>query len=63
MEAVECRRFSAGEEPPWELLLLADPSGEMVRRYLGRSELFGCFSGKACIAVAAVVPLGEAYVN
>ena len=59
MEAVECRRFSAGEEPPWELLLLADPSGEMVRRYLGRSELFGCFSGKACIAVAAVVPLGE----
>lgn len=59
MEAVECRRFSAGEEPPWELLLLADPSGEMVRGYLGRSELFGCFSGKACIAVAAVAPLGE----
>ena len=32
MKAVECRRFSAGEEPPWGLLLLADPSGEMVRR-------------------------------
>lgn len=59
MEAVECRRFSAGEEPPWELLLLADPSEEMVRGYLGRSELFGCFSGKVCIAVAAVAPLGE----
>ena len=59
MEAVECRRFSAGEEPPWELLLLADPSEEMVRGYLTRSELFGCFSGKACIAVAAVVSQGE----
>lgn len=59
MKAVECRRFSTGEEPPWELLLLADPSEEMVRGYLTRSELFGCFSGKACIAVAAVVSQGE----
>lgn len=59
MEAVECRRFSAGDEPPWELLLLADPSEEMVRGYLTHSELFGCFSGKACIAVAAVAPVGE----
>lgn len=55
MKTLECRRFSADEEPPWELLLLADPSEEMVRGYLTRSELFGCFSGKACIAVAAVV--------
>ena len=31
----------------------------MVRGYLTRSELFGCFSGKACIAVAAVVSQGE----
>lgn len=46
MKTLECRRFSADEEPPWELLLLADPSEEMVRGYLTRSELFGCFSGK-----------------
>ncbi|WP_288608903.1 GNAT family N-acetyltransferase [uncultured Victivallis sp.] len=59
MKTLECRRFSADEEPPWELLLLADPSEEMVRGYLTRSELFGCFSGKACIAVAAVVSQGE----
>lgn len=58
MKTLECRRFSADEEPPWELLL-ADPSEEMVRGYLTRSELFGCFSGKACIAVAAVVSQGE----
>ena len=59
MKTLECRRFSADEEPPWELLLLADPSEEMVRGYLTRSELFGCFSGKACIAGAAVVSQGE----
>ena len=59
MKTLECRRFSADEEPPWELLLLADPSEDMVRGYLTRSELFGCFSGKACIAVAAVVSQGE----
>ena len=59
MKTLECRRFSADDEPPWELLLLADPSEEMVRGYLTRSELFGCFSGKACIAVAAVVSQGE----
>ena len=59
MKTLECRRFSADEEPPRELLLLADPSEEMVRGYLTRSELFGCFSGKACIAVAAVVSQGE----
>ena len=59
MKNVECRSFFDDEERTWEMLLLADPSEEMVRGYLTRSELFGCFSGKACIAVAAVVSQGE----
>jgi len=37
---VEIRMLSAGEQPPMELLLLADPSVKLVEEYLKRGECF-----------------------
>ncbi|HTG69801.1 MAG TPA: GNAT family N-acetyltransferase [Candidatus Udaeobacter sp.] len=37
---MEIRMLSAGEQPPMELLLLADPSVKLVEEYLKRGECF-----------------------
>lgn len=41
------------------LLLLADPSPEMVKRYLEKSFLFVGFENHAAVCCAAVLPLDE----
>jgi GNAT superfamily N-acetyltransferase len=37
---VDIRKLSAAEQPPMELLLLADPSDQLVSQYLKRGECF-----------------------
>ena len=45
------RRLTPGEPPPWELLLLADPSRPRVEVYLA--------AGLCCVATLAEAPPGE----
>ena len=45
------RRLTAGEPPPWELLLLADPSRPRVEAYLA--------GGHCYVAALAEAPSGE----
>ena len=45
------RRLRPGEPPPWELLLLADPSRPRVEVYLA--------AGLCCVATLAEAPPGE----
>lgn len=42
MEGLRIRRLEAGEPRPMSLLLLADPSLEMVENYIHRGQCFVC---------------------
>jgi len=51
--------LAQGIKPPWDLLLLADPSREMVDQYLSKSEVFvGELQGKV-IAVLVLFPIDK----
>jgi GNAT superfamily N-acetyltransferase len=44
-------------EKHWELLLNADPSMDMINRYIGGSDIFSIEDGGVPLCIAAVVPV------
>ncbi|WP_394140266.1 GNAT family N-acetyltransferase [Cytobacillus oceanisediminis] len=52
---MEIRKLDKMESPPNELLLLADPSIEMIEDYLNRGETFICEEGGERIAVCVML--------
>ncbi|MCR9084670.1 MAG: GNAT family N-acetyltransferase, partial [Cyclobacteriaceae bacterium] len=55
--------LAKNSDPPWDLLLLADPSKEMIDRYLSESEVFvGELQGKL-IGVLVLLPLSDGIVE
>ncbi len=51
------RELLIGEEPPYELLLMADPSIEMINKYLGKGECFVAEKGGQIIGVYVLLPI------
>ena len=57
---LEIRLIPLSEEnlvPFWPLLLLADPSKDMVNQYLPQGELYGLYQGDLLVAEAVILPL------
>jgi GNAT superfamily N-acetyltransferase len=53
---LEIRKLNTNETPPFELLLLADPSRKLVEEYLRRGQCFiGCVKGQI-IGVYVLLP-------
>lgn len=50
------RKLSLSEEPPMELLLLADPSQVIVEEYLNRGECFVAEANEQIIGVYVLLP-------
>ncbi|MFD0870704.1 GNAT family N-acetyltransferase [Paenibacillus residui] len=50
------RPLGSGEEPPMELLLLADPSRDIVEGYLGRGKCYVAEEDGAVIGVYVLIP-------
>jgi len=53
---LEIRRISAGKEAYMSLLLEADPSREMIQKYLDAGELYALMANGMTCAVAVVAP-------
>ena len=53
---VEIRKLSAGEQPPMELLLLADPSVKLVEEYLKRGECYVAALSNEIVAEYVLLP-------
>lgn len=51
------RELLIGEEPPYELLLMADPSIDMIRKYLDKGECFVAEKGGQIIGVYVLLPM------
>ncbi|ESU33914.1 hypothetical protein G3A_03725 [Bacillus sp. 17376] len=55
---MDIRMLKAGEQPPWNLLLLADPSKDLVSQYLGKGLCYVIESENAVtIGVIVLVPV------
>ena len=50
------RKLNTGETPPFELLLLADPSKKIVEEYINRSECFVAEIEQQMIGVYVLLP-------
>jgi ribosomal protein S18 acetylase RimI-like enzyme len=50
------RKLNKGEEPPMELLLLADPSKVIVEEYVNRGECFVAESEQQIVGVYVLLP-------
>lgn len=55
----EIRRISAGKEAYMPLLLEADPSAEMISKYLEQGELYVLMVSGQPVAVAVILPWGN----
>lgn len=53
---MEIRKLNKGENPPIELLLLADPSEEIVKEYVNRGECFVAESVQKIVGVYVLLP-------
>ncbi|GEN32102.1 GNAT superfamily N-acetyltransferase [Cerasibacillus quisquiliarum] len=53
---MEIRRLSIDEEPPMDLLLLADPSRNIVEEYVRRGECFIAESDNQLVGVYVLLP-------
>jgi ribosomal protein S18 acetylase RimI-like enzyme len=53
---MEIRRLHIDEEPPYQLLLSADPSREIVQEYIKRGECFVAEIGHEIIGVYVLLP-------
>ncbi|SHE12896.1 Uncharacterized N-acetyltransferase YvbK [Chlamydia abortus] len=56
MNEIIIRPLGSGEEPPMELLLLADPSRDIVEGYLGRGKCYVAEEDGAVIGVYVLIP-------
>ena len=57
------QKLSKSDEIPYELLLLADPSKEIIYEYLKRSEVFIAIQNKTVVGVIAILPLEKGAVE
>lgn len=53
------KSLSEGEEIPYSLLLLADPSKEMIDGYLGPSQIYIAEQGGKIVGTMVLQPLGN----
>jgi ribosomal protein S18 acetylase RimI-like enzyme len=53
---MEIKKLKSGEKPPMELLLLADPSKEIVEDYVQRGECFVAKSEQRIVGVYVLLP-------
>ncbi len=53
---MEIRELNVNEEPPIDLLLLADPSMKLVEEYLNRGECYVAEINKEIIGVYVLLP-------
>jgi ribosomal protein S18 acetylase RimI-like enzyme len=53
---MKIRKLNKGEEPPMELLLLADPSKVIVEEYVTRGECFVAESEQQIVGVYVLLP-------
>ena len=53
---MEIRKLARQEQPPMELLLLADPSQQLVEQYLKRGECYVAETDGAVIGVYVLLP-------
>ena len=53
------RQLNENETPPWELLLDADPSREMIDRYLPQSEVHVLENDGEVLGVVVLTPMGD----
>jgi ribosomal protein S18 acetylase RimI-like enzyme len=60
---MKIRKLYADEQPPVELLLLADPSPQLVEEYLTRGECFVAEAGNGVIGVYVLLPTRPATVE
>ena len=57
---MDIRMLKEGEQPPWNLLLLADPSIDLVSRYLQKGFCYVAVSDSSdTIGVILLVPISE----
>jgi ribosomal protein S18 acetylase RimI-like enzyme len=62
IEQLNFNQISAGEEPPYDLLLLADPSKQMIDAYLGTSTIFVATAAARVIGCIVLCQINEAEV-
>jgi len=55
MEKIEIRKIENKKEIPYDLLLLADPSMEVVEEYSSRGEVYGGFTGNNIIGAYVLI--------
>jgi ribosomal protein S18 acetylase RimI-like enzyme len=60
---IRIRQCGIGESPPYHLLLLADPSKEMIDSYLEDAEMYIAESGNNMVGVYVLYPLSPATVE
>lgn len=53
---MDIRQLNIGEKPPMELLLLADPSKEIIEEYLDRGECFVAMNEQKTVGVYVLLP-------
>lgn len=55
MEKIEIRKIENKKEIPYDLLLLADPSMEVVEEYASRGEVYGGFVSNSIIGAYVLI--------
>ena len=55
MEDMDIRKLREGETPPMELLLLADPSPELVEEYVSRGQVFVAEADASVVGVYVLI--------
>jgi len=58
-ENIEIRKLKSNEEPPMELLLLADPSVVLVKKYLENGSCFVCLKDGQIVGEYLIMPKSE----
>jgi N-acetylglutamate synthase-like GNAT family acetyltransferase len=59
MIEVNIRRLNKGEATPYKLLLEADPSRELIDRYLKNSEIYVAESDEVIVGVCVLYPVSS----
>lgn len=58
-QTISFKRLEEGQKTPFDLLLLADPSKNLIDRYLKKSEVFTAVYKVEIIGVVVLFPLSS----
>lgn len=58
-QTISFKRLEEGQKTPFDLLLLADPSKNLIDRYLKKSEVFTAVYKEEIISVVVLFPLSS----